>query len=93
MTVASLTLELMIYGAGSLKAKRQVIRSLKERIRNTFNVSVAEVDGQDLWQRATLGVAVVAADVARADEVIDKVRSFVADDMRVSIIDAFREIR
>ena len=93
MTVASLTLELMIYGAGSLKAKRQVVRSLRERIRNKFNVSVAEVDNHDLWQRATLGVAVAAADGTRANEVLDKVRGLVADEMRVSIIDAFVEIR
>jgi hypothetical protein len=48
-------------GAASLKDKRQVLRSLKDRLREHYNVSVAEVDHQDLWQRITLGVVSIAA--------------------------------
>lgn len=54
--VALLTLELRIEGAHSLKDKRQVLRSLKDRLRAQFNVAVAELDHTDLWQRATVGV-------------------------------------
>jgi uncharacterized protein YlxP (DUF503 family) len=58
--IAYLTLELRIEGAHSLKDKRQAVRSVKDRLRNTFNVSVAEIDATDLWQRATIGVVSIS---------------------------------
>jgi uncharacterized protein len=60
MPIAYLMLELRIEAAHSLKDKRQVLRSVKDRLRNSFNVSVAEIDGTDLWQRATLGVVSIS---------------------------------
>ena len=63
--------------AGNLKAKRQVAQSLKARLRNQFNVAVAEVDDNDLWQRLTLGVCCISNDPAHASEVLSKVASFV----------------
>jgi uncharacterized protein len=60
MPIAYLTLEIRIEAAHSLKDKRQVVRSLKDRLRNSFNVSVAEIDVTDLWQRATLGVVSIS---------------------------------
>ena len=58
--IAFLTLELRIEGAHSLKDKRQVLRSLKDRLRAQFNVAVAELEHTDLWQRATLGVVSIS---------------------------------
>ena len=58
--IAFLTLELRIEGAHSLKDKRQVVRSLKDRLRAHFNVSVAEIDANGLWQRATIGVVSIS---------------------------------
>ncbi|HYG97991.1 MAG TPA: DUF503 domain-containing protein [Terriglobales bacterium] len=58
--IACLTIELRIEAAHSLKDKRQVTRSLKDRLRTTFNVSVAELDHNDLWQRATIGVVSIS---------------------------------
>ncbi len=58
--IAYLTLELRIEAAHSLKDKRQVLRSVKDRLRNSFNISVAEIDPTDLWQRATLGVVSIS---------------------------------
>src|SRR5690348_18455692 len=58
--IAFLTLELRIEGAHSLKDKRQVLRSLKIRLRSHFNVAVAELDHTDLWQRATVGVVSIS---------------------------------
>jgi uncharacterized protein YlxP (DUF503 family) len=60
MPIAYLTMELRIEGAHSLKDKRQVVRSLKDRLRNSFNISIAEIDVTDLWQRATLGVVSIS---------------------------------
>jgi hypothetical protein len=61
MPIAYLTLELRIEGAQSLKDRRQVLRSLKDRLRGSFNVSVAELNPSDLWQSATLGVVAVSS--------------------------------
>ncbi len=65
--------------ANSLKAKRGVARSLTARLRNRFNVAVAEVADNDLWQRLTLGVCCLSNDAAHADEILSHVVSFVED--------------
>jgi len=59
--IALLTIELRIEGAHSLKDKRQVVRSLKDKLRAGFNVAVSELDPSDLWQRATIGVVSLSA--------------------------------
>lgn len=60
MPIAYLTLELRIEGAHSLKDKRQVLRSMKDRLRHSFNISIAEIEVTDLWQRATLGIVSIS---------------------------------
>lgn len=60
MPIACLTLELRMEGAHSLKDKRQVLRSVKDRLRNSFNIAIAEIEATDLWQRATLGVVSIS---------------------------------
>jgi uncharacterized protein YlxP (DUF503 family) len=62
MPIGLLTLEIHIPDARSLKDKRQVIRSLKDRLRANFNVAVAELDHQDLWQRSRVGVVSISGD-------------------------------
>jgi uncharacterized protein len=61
MPIAFLTLELRIEGAHSLKDRRQVLRSVKDRLRAKFNISVAELDPDDAWQRATIGVVAISS--------------------------------
>jgi len=61
MPIASMTIELRIEHAHSLKDRRQVVRSLKDRLRTSFNVSVAELDGAELWNRATVGVVSISS--------------------------------
>jgi len=61
MVIGTCTIELHIPGNGLLKGKRRVIKPIIARVRNEFNVSIAEMDNQDLWQSATLGVACVSA--------------------------------
>lgn len=60
MAISFLTIELRIEAAHSLKDKRQVVRSLKDRLRANFNVAVAEIDSSELWQRATIGVVSIS---------------------------------
>jgi uncharacterized protein len=62
MLVALCRFDLRIPGAGSLKQKRHVVKTLEASLRSRFNVAVAEVDHQDLWQRATIAVASVAGE-------------------------------
>lgn len=77
MFIASIRLELSFPHVGSLKAKRQVLTSVMERAKHRFNVSVAEVGDQDLWQRAVIGIAVVASEAHHARAQADRVVSFV----------------
>jgi len=60
MPIAKLTVEIAIAHAQSLKDRRQVVRSLKDHLRHGFNVSVAELDDAELWNRATLGVVAIS---------------------------------
>ena len=61
----------------SLKGKRQVLKSIVARVRNKFNVSVAEVDNNDRWQMATVGVCLVSNDSRYTNEVLSKVADFI----------------
>jgi len=63
----------------SLKGKRRVLKSITTQVSNKFNVSVAEVDDQDIWQLATLGVCYVSNDKRHANEVLSKVVSFITN--------------
>jgi uncharacterized protein len=69
-TIGVLTLELHISDAHSLKDKRHVVKSLKDRLRTKFNVSVAEIDHQDLWQRSVIAAVTVSGDRAHAEQVL-----------------------
>ena len=63
----------------SLKGKRQILKSIIARVDNKFNVSVAEVDDQDLWQVATLGICCVSNDKRYTNEVLSKIVNFIVD--------------
>ena len=80
-------LELYFPDSRSLKDKRQVLKSLKDRIHNRFSVAVAEVDHNDLWQRSVLGIAVVSTASDHANEVLSKTVRFVEQDLRVEVLD------
>ena len=71
--IGVLTLELRLENAHSLKDKRHVVQSLKTRLRNKFNVAVAEIDYQDLWQRAAVAAVTVASDHVHAERVLQSV--------------------
>jgi len=74
LNVALCVIEVHLPGVASLKEKRQVLRSLKDRLREHFNVSVAEVDHQDLWQRATLGVVGIASARMPLEQTFEAIR-------------------
>jgi uncharacterized protein YlxP (DUF503 family) len=72
MVVGICTVELFISDSRSLKDKRQVLHSLKDRLHGKFNLSVAEVDGQDLWQKAVLGMACVANEGGHVSQILEQ---------------------
>ena len=73
MIVGLCTVELYLPESQSLKAKRQVLLSVKDKVRDRFNVSIAEVGDQDLWQKAVLGIASVANERKHVNQVLDQV--------------------
>ena len=78
MFVGVLRLTLHLPAPGSLKSKRHLVRSAIDRVKARFNVSIAEVEDNDLWQRSVVGVAAVGNDHAFVNETLDKVAGFVA---------------
>ena len=79
MVVGVLRLELRLPESHSLKEKRSVIRSIKARVQQKFNVSIAECEEHDLWQLAVLGVSQVGADQPHVDRCLREVVSFIDD--------------
>lgn len=95
MPIAHLTLELRIEGAHSLKDKRQAVRSLKDRLRNSFNVAVAEVEATDLWQRATIGVVSISDSRDYLEGLmqnIERQAAKLANNVGAELVDSYLEI-
>ncbi len=86
MVVGILEISLLIRESRSLKERRRVVKSLKDRIAARFHVSVAEVGGGDSWQRSALGVAVVSNDRRFVNQVLSKVLRLVESDPRAEVV-------
>jgi uncharacterized protein len=86
MVIAYAVFDLHLPGSRGLKEKRMVLRSLKSRIRNEFEVSVAEVDQQDMLQRGSLAVAAVGPDQPPLDALLQKILSFVESNLDGEIL-------
>jgi hypothetical protein len=94
MPITYLTIELRIEGAHSLKDKRQVLRSLKDRLRNSFNISIAEIDVTDLWQRATLGVVSISGSRDYLEGLMHNVEQAAtrqANNLGAEVVDSFMD--
>ena len=87
MIVGICTIELFLPDNRSLKDKRQALKSLMDRIKRRFNVAIAEVDAQDLWQKTVLGVACVGNQKHYVNEVLDKVIGVIRGTPSVEITD------
>lgn len=93
MVIGTCTIELRIPGNGSLKEKRRVLKSIIAHIQNKFNVSIAEVDANDVWQSARLGVACVSNDAAHAHSILTKVVNMIENSrFDVEVVDYEIEI-
>jgi len=86
------TIELFLADSQSLKDKRQVLLSMKDRLQHKFNLSVAEVDGQDLWQKAVLALACVANDGRYVNQVLDQALNLIRSNPAVEIVQSRVEL-
>jgi hypothetical protein len=77
MSIGVLKVRLRLPENDSLKGKRRVVKSIVTQVRNKFNVSVAEVEDQDLWQLVTLGIVCVSTERRHANEILSKVAEFI----------------
>ncbi len=91
MIVACLRIRLHLPGCTSLKEKRFVLKSLKDRLRSRFNVAVCEYGSQDKWQLADLGIATVTTHARGADKVLQSVVNYIERDGRTQLVDIERE--
>jgi len=91
VVIGALEVRISIPGAGSLKEKRKVLKSLKDRL-SRMNISVAEVDDQDKWQAATLGVAVVSNDAGYVNSSLDRITRYLSEQPDVELINQSAEI-
>ncbi len=90
MPIACMTIELRIEHAHSLKDRRQVVRSLKEKLAHAFNISVAEMDEAVTWQSATLGIAAISASrdyLSGQMQQIEQAANRIASDLGAQIVD------
>jgi len=92
MLIGVCQIVLLIPGSDSLKGKRFVLSSLKTRIRNKFNVSVAEIDDNDKWQRATLGIAMVSNERRFLDQAMSQILNLIEEQDQIEIIERQIEI-
>ncbi len=76
--IGVLTLEIHVEHSHSLKEKRHVVKSLKDRLRERFNISIAEIDGLDSWQNSVVAAVTVSADRVRAEQVLTAVEAHAA---------------
>ena len=92
MFVGLCQVDLMLPDSSSLKDKRMALSKIKQHLRNKFNVSVAEVDNNDLWQRSTLGIALVANKRGFVEQQIQKITEFIETQDYITVLDIQNEL-
>ncbi len=92
MIVGAAVVDLHVHDSRSLKAKRGVVKSISQRVRNHFNLAVAEVGGQDTWQRAVLGLGAVGSDAKRVRGQLERAIRFIEELHLAEVMDSDVEI-
>ncbi|MGI5949570.1 DUF503 domain-containing protein [Peptoniphilus sp.] len=92
MLIGICTCEIFIYEANSLKEKRRIVKSIIEKSKNRFNISISEVGYNDKWQKALIGFAIVSNDKVIVEQTIESVTKFMSSYSEIEIIDIDREI-
>lgn len=92
MIIGILTVEILIPSASSLKEKRRALKSLKERLKNAFNISIAEIDHHDKWQRAKIAIANINANRRRVESQLSKIVNYIDGFGKVQLLDCQIEL-
>lgn len=92
MTIGILQIDLFLAENHSLKEKRMILKSIKTRLHNTFNVAVSELDHHDKWQRTSIGIVSIGNEKRAIDSMLAKIVEFVERDRSVEIIDYSTEL-
>ncbi len=92
MFVVCLKIQFHLPGCTSLKEKRFVLRSLKDRLRNRFNVALCETDYQDKWQRSEIAVVSVAGSRKAIDKTVQSIMTYIEKEERAVVIEVDKEI-
>lgn len=87
MVVGTCEIDLYISDSNSLKTKRRIIKGLKDKLRSRFNISVTEVNANNLWQRASLAMAVVNENSKAVNQTLQNVLKVVENDTRAQLLD------
>lgn len=93
MIVGTCLVDLRIPGCRSLKEKRQIVKALKDSIRRKYNISIAELDHHDTWQRTLIGIAAISSNARFANQVLSKVVNVIEANTSVELIDYKLEMR
>lgn len=91
MIAAKITFEIFLNGINNLKEKRKIINSLKDSLRNNFNISISEVDYEDLWQRSKFLIGIVGKDLTSLDKKIQQIFNFLKERNEFELIDFKKE--
>ena len=91
MVIGVCQVELLLHENFSLKGKRQVLKSIAQRARQRFNISISEVKDHDLWQKAVLGICAVGNDQQFVNSVLDRVVNFIEQTQLVDVADSTLE--
>ena len=92
MLIGALQVDLLITESDSLKAKRFVLKSIKTRLRNKFNISISEVDENEKWQRAVLGIAMVSNEKQFLEKLNTQILNFLFQEHQIEVVDQQFEI-
>ena len=92
MLVGALSIKILIYDSHSLKAKRGVVKSVKERLKNKFNIAVAEIGYHEQHNYSEIGIATVGSENRMVEETLQKTVNFLEEDHRLEIVEIIRDI-
>jgi len=93
MYIGILSVELHFPGSQNLKQKRRILKSLCDRLRNQFNIAIAEVDGNDFWQRGRIGITSVSNESPHLDRMFTTITSFIVDNQGdYQVMDSSHEV-
>ena len=92
MNIGCCSLKFFLHGNRSLKGKRRVVKSMRDRVKNKFNVSIAEIGDQDEWQRIHIGIAAISSDKQYLDGLMHKVVDFIDNLHLAEMVDCKTEL-